>query len=76
MSRAVFKSQAGEQAVHALYRQVLDGWFGPREELRLPTREGETFVVACGAADLPPLVLLHGGRDGALKPASPIMSTA
>ena len=64
MSR-VFKSEAGARAVHALYRQVLDGWFTPKTELSLPTREGETFVVAYGAEDLPPLVLLHGGQSNA-----------
>jgi pimeloyl-ACP methyl ester carboxylesterase len=61
----VFKTEAGERAVHALYRQVLDGWFCPKEELRLPTREGETFVVAYGAEDLPPLILLHGAQSNA-----------
>ena len=65
MSRPVFKTEAGEQAVHALYRQVLDGWYTPKTELRLPTGEGETFVVAYGAEDLPPLVLLHGGQSNA-----------
>ena len=65
MSAAVFKSGAGERAVHALYRQVLDGWYGPKDELRLPTCEGETFVVACGAKDLPPLILLHGAQSNA-----------
>ena len=65
MSRTVFRSEVGEQAVHALYRQVLDGWPTPRDELRLPTREGETFVVACGPRDAPPLVLLHGGQSTA-----------
>ncbi len=65
MTRSAFKSEAGGRAVHALYRQVLEGWFCPKDELRLPTREGETFVVACGAQDLPPLVLLHGGQSNA-----------
>ena len=65
MNPSVFKSPAGEQTVHALYRQVLDGWPTPRDELRLPTCQGETFVVACGPKDAPPLVLLHGGQSNA-----------
>jgi pimeloyl-ACP methyl ester carboxylesterase len=65
MSRSIYRSAAGEQAVRALYRQVLDGWPTARTELRLPTCEGETFVVACGAEDAPPLVLLHGGQSNA-----------
>ena len=31
------------------------------EHLRLPTRQGETFVVAAGPAEAPPVVLFHGG---------------
>ncbi len=65
MSRSIYKSAAGEQAVHALYRQVLDSWPTPRTELRVPTREGETFVVACGSENAPPLILLHGGQSNA-----------
>jgi pimeloyl-ACP methyl ester carboxylesterase len=65
MSRPIYKSEAGGRAVHALYRQVLDGWPVPKTELRLPTREGETFVVACGGEDSPPLILLHGGQSNA-----------
>lgn len=64
-ARSVFRSAAGAQAVQALYRQVLDGWPGPRTELRLPTCEGETFVVAFGKEDAPPLVLLHGAQANA-----------
>lgn len=65
MSASIFKSEAGAKAVHALYRQVLDGWPTPKTELRLPTREGETFVVACGGEDAPPLIVLHGGQSNA-----------
>ena len=65
MSRPIFRSEAGEQAVHALYRQVLDGWPTPKTELRVPTREGETFVVVCGRENAPPLILLHGAQSNA-----------
>ena len=65
MSRPIFKSEAGAEAVRALYRQVLDRWPTPKTELRVPTREGETFVVACGSEDAPPLILLHGGQSNA-----------
>jgi pimeloyl-ACP methyl ester carboxylesterase len=60
---AIFKSEAGAAEVMARYREVLDGWPAPSEQRRLPTREGETFVVACGPADAPPLILLHGAQS-------------
>jgi len=65
MNRPIYKSEAGAQAVQALYRQVLDDWPVPKTELRVPTREGETFVVACGDETSPPLILLHGGQSNA-----------
>ncbi len=65
MSPSIFRSQAGEDAVRAHYRKVLDGWPGPKSELRLPTREGETFVIAYGREDAPPVVLLHGAQSNA-----------
>ncbi len=57
---AVWRSTEGEAQVKALYRGFLDHWPVPREELRIPTREGETFVIASGPADAPALLLLHG----------------
>jgi pimeloyl-ACP methyl ester carboxylesterase len=65
MSPAIFKSEADAEAVQALYRDVLNGWPGPKTELRVATREGETFVVAAGKEDAPPLVLLHGAQANA-----------
>jgi len=62
---AIFRTEAGAAKVRALYERVLDGWPVPNTRLRLPTRQGETFVVACGPVDGPPLVLLHGAQSNA-----------
>jgi pimeloyl-ACP methyl ester carboxylesterase len=62
MSDPVFRSEAMAAHVEALYRRVLDQWPTPKSQLRLPTRQGETFVVACGPEDAPPVVLLHGAQ--------------
>ena len=62
---AIFKTPAGAEQVMALYRQLLESWPVPNEQRHLPTREGETFVVACGPADAPPLILLHGAQSNA-----------
>jgi pimeloyl-ACP methyl ester carboxylesterase len=62
---AIFKTEAGAVEVMARYRQVLAGWPVPSDQRRLPTLQGETFVVACGPADAPPLILLHGAQSNA-----------
>ena len=63
MSHFVFRSSADAPKVHSIYREVLAAWPVPKTELRLSTRQGETFVIACGQESAPPLVLLHGAAD-------------
>lgn len=65
MTMRAFRSAEGAAAVHRLYRKVLDDWPVPASELRLPTRQGETFVLAFGREDGPPIVLLHGAQANA-----------
>jgi pimeloyl-ACP methyl ester carboxylesterase len=57
---SVYKSAAGERAVRERYLEFLKRWPVANRQLRVPTREGETFVIASGPDDAPPLVLLHG----------------
>jgi pimeloyl-ACP methyl ester carboxylesterase len=59
--RTLFRSRVGQQLVHAQYRALLDSWPVAHEELRVPTCQGETFIVASGPARAPPVLLLHGG---------------
>jgi pimeloyl-ACP methyl ester carboxylesterase len=61
----VYVSDEGTRVLERRYREFLDLWPVPSEHLRVPTREGETFVVACGPKDAPPLVLLHGSGANA-----------
>ncbi|WP_072805015.1 alpha/beta fold hydrolase [Rhodococcoides yunnanense] len=61
----IYKSRAGAEKIRSRYREVLGSWPVPSEHIRIPTREGETFVVASGPADGPPLVLLHGSGANA-----------
>ena len=56
----IYKSAEGERAVRERYLEFLKYWPVPNQQLRVPTREGETFIVACGDENAPPLVLLHG----------------
>jgi pimeloyl-ACP methyl ester carboxylesterase len=57
---AIYATAAGGRAVEQRYREILRLWPVPSEWLFITTREGDTFVVACGPPDAPPLLLLHG----------------
>ncbi|MEU9123112.1 alpha/beta fold hydrolase [Streptomyces sp. NPDC048506] len=56
----IYRSEAGAHEIRRRYQDVLDGWPVPAEQVRVPTREGETFVLVSGPEDAPPLLLLHG----------------
>ncbi len=57
---SVYKSAEGEHAVRERYLEILKYWPVPSRQLRVPTREGETFIIACGSENAPPLLLFHG----------------
>ncbi|MFC4590252.1 alpha/beta fold hydrolase [Sphaerisporangium corydalis] len=61
----IHTSAEGARVLERRYREFLDQWPVPSEHLRVPTREGETFVVACGPADAPPVLLMHGSGANA-----------
>jgi len=62
-----YKSPAGEREIMALYNAVLARWPVAHETFHLPTRHGETFVIASGEPSAPPLVLLHGAVSNAVS---------
>ncbi len=57
---SAFKTPEGERVVRERYLKFLERWPVPNRQLRVPTREGDTFIVASGAENAPPLLLLHG----------------
>jgi pimeloyl-ACP methyl ester carboxylesterase len=57
----IYKSPEGERLVKERYRAFLQRWPVPNQQIRIPTSQGETFVIASGAEDAPPLLVLHGG---------------
>jgi pimeloyl-ACP methyl ester carboxylesterase len=61
----IYKSEAGARLLRERYLEVLETW--PHDELRVPTPEGETFVLAGGPAEAPPLVLLHGSGSNSAE---------
>ncbi|GAA3831709.1 alpha/beta hydrolase [Sphaerisporangium flaviroseum] len=62
---AIYKTEAGGQRVRERYVQTLRAWPVPCEHRRVPTREGETFVVVSGREQAPPLLLFHGSGTNA-----------
>jgi len=59
----IYRTESGRAAVKQRYREILRLWPVPSQHLTVPTREGDTFVVACGPPDAPPLLLLHGSAS-------------
>lgn len=57
---AIYRTDAGGRAVEQRYRDILRLWPVLSERMSITTREGDTFVVACGPRGAPPLLLLHG----------------
>lgn len=56
----IYRSATGQQAVEQRYRGYLERWQVPTEGREIATRQGQTFVIACGPEDAEPVVLLHG----------------
>ncbi|HEU5472365.1 MAG TPA: alpha/beta fold hydrolase [Actinophytocola sp.] len=61
----IYNSAAGARLLDERYGALLDAWPVPHERLRVPSRAGETFVVASGPPDAPPVLLLHGSGTNA-----------
>jgi len=57
---SIYKSEDGEREVQTRYREMLTHWPVANQHMRVPTREGDTFVVACGPESAPPLLLFQG----------------
>lgn len=56
---SVFTSPQGKARVMKKYQAILDRWPVPYNELTVPTSFGDTYVIASGPRDAPPVVLLH-----------------
>lgn len=63
----IFRTPEGEQAYRAAYDAVLAKWPVPCESIFVPTRYGETHIVASGAKENPPLILLHAAGTTAMS---------
>lgn len=61
---SVFRSPEGEARYHLAYEAALKLWPVPYEGLYIPTRFGDTHVIASGPKDTAALVLLHPSGCG------------
>ncbi|MFJ3220163.1 alpha/beta fold hydrolase [Kitasatospora sp. NPDC086801] len=61
----IYTSDEGARLLARHYTALLERWPVPAERLHVPTRQGSTFVLACGPEDAAPLVLLHGSGANA-----------
>ena len=60
---SIYKSEDGARAIHTRYREILSQWPVPNRQFTVPTRAGDTFVIACGAESAPPVLLFHGSAS-------------
>jgi len=63
---SIYKSPTAQRQIEARYREFLKHWPVPNRQFHLPTSQGDTFVIASGDEDQPPLVLLHGALANSL----------
>lgn len=73
MNSTIYKSPEGYAALMVFYDANLKRWPIPYECLRVPTRYGETHLIASGSPDAPPLVLMRGAGGNALLWATVIV---
>jgi len=57
----IYKTPEGQRLIEEQYRKILTWWPVANRQFHVPTRQGQTFVIACGEDSAPPVVLLHGG---------------
>ena len=63
----IYRSEAGARLLRERYLKALEHWPVENEQFHVPTREGETFVIASGPATAPALVLLHGSGSNSTQ---------
>ena len=57
----IYRSDEGERQVRERYLAFLKHRPVPHCQIRVPTSQGQTFVIASGREDAPALLLFHGG---------------
>jgi pimeloyl-ACP methyl ester carboxylesterase len=66
MNWTIYKSPEGYQTLMAFYDATLKHWPVPYECITVPTRHGDTHIIASGPPEAPPLVLMRGAGGNSL----------
>lgn len=61
----IYKSEQAADEARNRYAECLRSWPVANQQRYIATRQGKTFVVACGPDSAPPVVLLHGTMSNA-----------
>jgi pimeloyl-ACP methyl ester carboxylesterase len=72
----IFKTESGRQAILQGYDSFLAHWPVPWEGIEVQTGYGKTFVLSCGPAGAPALVLIHGSAANSAMWAGDIAAYA
>lgn len=64
---SVFRSREEEAQYVLAYDALLTEWPVPYTELFIPTRFGQTHIIASGSLSAQPLILLHSSGSGAVQ---------
>ncbi|WP_432924848.1 hypothetical protein ACQPZZ_30860 [Microbispora sp. CA-135349] len=56
----IYVTSEGERELRERCQELLTRWPVPSERLRIPAREGETFIIASDPPAAPPPLLVHG----------------
>ncbi len=73
VKKSVFKSEEGKTAILSFYDNLLEGWPMAVKKHIVNSRHGDIFVIECGDADKPALILLHGSGSNSAVWAGEIM---
>ena len=75
-TKPIYKSTTGKEQILALYNKILAQWPLPNTHIHIPTRHGDTIVIATGDDPGPPLVLLHGTASNSATWAGDVLEYA
>jgi hypothetical protein len=66
-SPVVFRSEAGRERYGHAYAAMLSRWPVPAESIYIPTRFGQTHILAAGPVGAPAVILLHAAGVSATE---------